>query len=257
MSLRQFTTISVTLTDRIRNKQNNWALGGILAFVAGAVNAGGFLAGQRYTSHMTGIISGIADDLVISEIGIVLAGIAFLISFVSGAAVTAVLINWARRKHLHSEFALSLCLEAVLLLLFGVLGYSLNILVEVFVPTTILVLCFVMGLQNAIMTKISKAEIRTTHMTGIVTDIGIELGRLLYWNRDHSSMPQKRVVADREKLKIHLIIFSLFLIGGIVGAISFKSFGYITTAPLAGFLILISLPPLAKDLMDLWRSKRS
>lgn len=81
MSLRQFATLSVTLTDRIRNKQNNWALGGILAFIAGAVNAGGFLAGQRYTSHMTGIISGIADDLVINEIGIVLAGIAFLLSF--------------------------------------------------------------------------------------------------------------------------------------------------------------------------------
>ncbi len=257
MSLRQVATLSVALTDRIRNKRNNWAPGGILAFIAGAVNAGGFLAGQRYTSHMTGIISGIADDLVISEIGIVLAGIAFLISFISGAAVTAILINWARRKHLHSEFALSLCLEAILLLLFGVLGYSLNILVEVFVPTTILVLCFVMGLQNAIMTKISKAEIRTTHMTGIVTDIGIELGRLLYWNRDHSSMPQKRVVADREKLKIHLIIFSLFLIGGIVGAISFKVYGYVTTVPLAGFLILISLPPIAKDLMDLWRTKRS
>lgn len=70
-------------------------------------------------------------------------------------------------------------------------------------------------------------------------------------------MPQKRVVADREKLKIHLIIFSLFLIGGIIGAISFKSFGYITTVPLAGFLILISLPPLVKDLMELWRIKRS
>lgn len=257
MSLRQFANISVTLTDRIRNKHNNWALGGILAFIAGAVNAGGFLAGQRYTSHMTGIISGIADDLVISEIGIVLAGIAFLISFVSGAAVTAILINWARRKHLQSEFALSLCLEAALLLLFGVLGYSLNILVEVFVPTTILVLCFVMGLQNAIMTKISRAEIRTTHMTGVVTDIGIELGRLLYWNRNHASIPQKRVVADREKLKIHLMIFSLFLMGGVVGAISFKSFGYITTVPLAGFLILISLPPIAKDLMELLRIKRS
>ena len=230
-------------------------LGGILAFVAGAVNAGGFLAGQRYTSHMTGIISGIADDLVISEIGIVLAGIAFLLSFVFGAAVTAIFINWARRKHLHSEFALSLCLEAVLLLVFGVLGYSLNILVEVFVPTTILVLCFVMGLQNAIMTKISKAEIRTTHMTGVVTDIGIELGRLFYWNRDQSSMPQKRVVADREKLKIHLIIFSLFLIGGIVGAISFKNFGYITTVPLAGVLILISLPPISRDLIDFLRSE--
>jgi uncharacterized membrane protein YoaK (UPF0700 family) len=257
LSLRQLAIVAITLTDNVRNKQNNWALGGILAFIAGAVNAGGFLAGQRYTSHMTGIISGIADDLVISEIGIVLAGIAFLISFVSGAAVTAILINWARRKQLHSEFALSLCLEAVLLLVFGILGFSLNILVDVFVPTTILVLCFVMGLQNAIMTKISKAEIRTTHMTGIVTDIGIELGRLLYWNRDHSSMPQKRVVADREKLRVHLIIFSLFLIGAIVGATSFKHFGYVTTVPIAGFLILISLPHIKKDLIELWRTKRS
>jgi uncharacterized membrane protein YoaK (UPF0700 family) len=114
-----------------------------------------------------------------------------------------------------------------------------------------------MGLQNAIMTKISKAEIRTTHMTGVVTDIGIELGRLLYWNRDHASIPQKRVVADREKLKIHLVIFSLFLIGAVIGAISFKHFGYVTTVPLAGFLILISLPPIAKDLIELWRTKWS
>jgi uncharacterized membrane protein YoaK (UPF0700 family) len=94
-------------------------------------------------------------------------------------------------------------------------------------------------------------------MTGVVTDIGIELGRLLYWNRDHASIPQKRVVADREKLKIHLVIFSLFLIGAVIGAISFKHFGYVTTVPLAGFLILISLPPIAKDLIELWRTKWS
>ena len=36
------------------------------------------------------------------------------------------------------------------------------------------------GLQNALITKLSRAEIRTTHITGIVTDIGIELGKLLY-----------------------------------------------------------------------------
>ena len=69
-------------------------------------------------------------------------------------------------------------------------------------------------------------------------------------------MPQKRVVADREKLKIHLVIFSLFLIGGIVGALSFKHFGYVTTVPLAGLLILISLPPITKDLVGLLKSKR-
>ena len=248
MSPRQFAHLSVTLTDRARTKQNNWALGGILAFVAGAVNAGGFLAGQRYTSHMTGIISGIADDLVISEIAIVLAGIAFLMSFVFGAAVTAILINWARRKHLHSEFALSLCLEAILLLLFGLLGFSLNILVVVFVPTTILVLCFVMGLQNAIVTKASKAEIRTTHMTGVITDIGIVVGKLIYWNKSKQANEIGYVRANREKLKTHLFIFGMFLVGGIVGAISFKTVGYIAVIPLSLSLVLIASLQIYRDI---------
>src|SRR5690606_6931651 len=165
----------------------------ILAFIAGAVNAGGFLAIQKYTSHMTGIISGIADDLAISEFKVVLAGVVALSCFVAGAATTTIFINWARRQNLHSEYALSLMLEAGLLLLFGVLGANLNRLVEVFVPTTFIVLCFIMGLQNALMTKVSRAEIRTTHMTGIVTDIGIELGRLFYWNKS-KRMPKEQKV---------------------------------------------------------------
>jgi hypothetical protein len=44
-------------------------------------------------------------------------------------------------------------------------------------------LAFTMGLQNAVVSKISASQIRTTHMTGVITDLGIELGKLLYWNR--------------------------------------------------------------------------
>jgi uncharacterized membrane protein YoaK (UPF0700 family) len=46
---------------------------------------------------------------------------------------------------------------------------------------TVMLPCFVMGLQNVLLTKLSNAEIRT-HMTGIVTGIGIELGELVHWN---------------------------------------------------------------------------
>src|SRR4030095_16071002 len=106
-----------------------------------------------------------------------------LLFFVAGAATTAMLVNWARRRQLHGEYALSLMVEAVLLLVFVLLGSHLELLVDVFVPSTVLLLCFIMGLQNAVVTKISQAEIRTTHMTGIVTDLGLELGRLFYWNR--------------------------------------------------------------------------
>ena len=141
------------LAARERTRQRNRQLGALLAFMAGAINAGGFLAVQRYTSHMTGVVSSIADDLVLGQGLLVLAGVGSLLAFIAGAAVTAILINWARRRQMQGEYALSLLLEAALLLLFGLLGANLNELIEVFMPTTVLLLCFIMGLQNAIVTK--------------------------------------------------------------------------------------------------------
>ena len=136
------------LTSREGTRRTNRQLGCLLALVAGAINAGGFLAVRRYTSHMTGIVSAMADDLVLGRIGLVLAGIAFLLAFIAAAATTAVLVNWARRHGMQGEFALPAIVEAALLLVFGLLGANLNVLVELFVPTTVLVLCFIMGLQK-------------------------------------------------------------------------------------------------------------
>ncbi|MES2632669.1 MAG: YoaK family protein [Pseudomonadota bacterium] len=237
------------LTGKDRTQRANRQLGGLLAFVAGAINAGGFLAVQRYTSHMTGIVSAIADDLVLGQIGLVLAGIALLSAFIAGAMCTAVLINWARGHRLHSEFSLPLIVEAVLLLVFGLLGANLNTLVELFVPTTVLLLCFIMGLQNAVITKISRAEIRTTHMTGVITDLGIELGRLVYWNK--GSRAAGPVRADRERLVVLSTILGLFVVGAIIGAWSFKAIGYSAVLPIATLLVAISVMPLVRDFADL------
>src|SRR5258705_144359 len=84
--------------------------------------------------------------------------------------------NYSRQHQLHSEFALPVMLEAVLLLCFGLLGARLSDIDVWFVSVTVMLLAFIMGLQNAVVSKLSLAEIRTTHVTGIVTDIGIELG---------------------------------------------------------------------------------
>ena len=237
------------LAARERTRQRNRQLGGLLAFMAGAINAGGFLAVQRYTSHMTGVVSSITDDLVLGQGLLVLAGVGSLLAFVAGAAVTAILINWARRRQMQGEYALSLLLEAALLLLFGLLGANLNELIEVFMPTTVLLLCFIMGLQNAIVTKISQAEIRTTHMTGVITDLGIELGRLLYWNRSHAHGGEP-VRANRDRLRILSLILGLFFAGGLVGAWAFKTVGYGAVLPLAAVLAVVALPPLLHDVRE-------
>lgn len=226
----------------------NRQLGGILAFVAGATNAGGFLAVQRYTSHMTGVISAIADDLAMRSWALALAGLALLLAFIAGAACTTIMINWARRRQWHGTYALALMVEAVLLLVFGLLGANLHAFAHMVVPATVLLLCFIMGLQNAVITKISHAEIRTTHMTGVVTDLGIELGRLLYWNRSHDANAIDVVRANRDKLFIHATILGLFFLGGLVGAHGFKRFGFSATIPLACLLVLVASPALWVDL---------
>ena len=229
----------------------NRQLGGLLAFVAGAINAGGFFAVQRYTSHMTGIVSSIADDLATGGFALALAGFAALLSFLAGAACTAILINWAHRRQMQSKYALALLLEAGLLLLFGLVGANLKSLEHLLIPTAVLLLCFIMGLQNATVTKISQAEIRTTHMTGVITDLGLELGRLIYWNHAQRGNLVHTVRANRDKLMIHLVILSLFFGGGLVGALAFKHLGFSATIPFALLLIVIAAPAL---LLDWWQA---
>ncbi len=244
------------LTSIKRSQRANYQIGAYLAFVAGAVNAGGFLAISQYTSHMTGIISSIGDHIALQNVLPVLGGLSMLVSFILGSMATAVLVNWGRRHRIHSQFALPLLLEALVLLMFGILGTHLNVYTPLTIPTIALMLCFVMGLQNAMITKISKAEIRTTHMTGVVTDIGIELGRLFYWNQSHKANQVHIVQANRLKLKALLLLFSMFLIGGIVGAISFKSKGYISVVPISLSLIFISTFQVYRDFRRVFRLKK-
>jgi len=237
-----------SLTAHQRNPIANRRLARVLCFVAGAANAGGFLAVQQYTSHMSGIVSAIADELVLHRYGLVLHGIGALVSFLAGAASTAVLINWARRARLRSEYAIPLLLEAGLLLCFGLLGSHLDDMEWLFVPATVMLLCFMMGLQNALITKLSHAEIRTTHVTGMVTDIGIELGKLFYWNGPVRPNTQP-VVADRHKLRLLTVLVSTFLVGGIIGAQAFSTLGYAATLPFAALLLVVAIIPVADDLL--------
>ncbi len=173
-------------TDVQRSPEANLRLGLVLTFVSGPTNAGGFLAEGNYTSHRTGIVSSAVDDLVLGNINLALAGIVFMLAFVAGAMCTAVVVNWGLRQQLRSSHTLPLLLESGALLVFGLFGAAIAARSQLFVPVTVVLQCCIMGQQNAVITKISKAEIRTTHVNGLVTDLGIELGKLLCMNRSQA-----------------------------------------------------------------------
>ena len=124
------------------------------------------------------------------------------------------------------------------------MGDTIKLFAVVFLPLTVLLLCFIMGLQNAVITKISKAEIRTTHVTGLVTDLGIELGKLFYINR---LTRENMVTANRAKLLIHFKLIASFFVGGLAGAFGFKTIGFISTLPLAILLLLLVWRPVLND----------
>ena len=246
------------LTAPERTRRANSHLAGFLAFIAGAINAGGFLAVRQYTSHMSGIVSALADDIAVGALPLLFGGVAALSAFILGAGCSAIMINWARRRHLYSEYALPLVLEAGLLICFGMIGGAIAQRQWLYTPLTVSLLCFVMGLQNAMITKISKSEIRTTHVTGMITDIGIELGKLCYWNKATPDADLPPVRSDRSHLTLLISLVALFFFGGIVGALGFKHVGYISTLPLAAMLVALASVPMMDDTLPhfrrFWRS---
>src|SRR4051812_2869770 len=114
------------LTAAPRTRESDLHIGVVLTLVAGALNAGGFLAIGQYTSHMTGMVSTLADQIVLRNTA--LAGVAALswFAFLVGAATTAMLVNFLHRSQVRNVYAVPLLIEAALILIFGAFGGSLH-----------------------------------------------------------------------------------------------------------------------------------
>jgi uncharacterized membrane protein YoaK (UPF0700 family) len=204
---------------------------------------------------MTGVVSSMADEMAGGDLTTALAALAMMLSFLGGAFLCTTLISYGQRHRLRSRYALALAVEAALMLVFGFMGNRLQQEVEFTLPLTVMLLCFIMGLHNAVTSIISGAAVRTTHLTGTVTDIGIELSRLTYVNV-HQRRGRARIVANRPKLTLLLLLLASFLGGGVVGALGFKHIGFKLTVPLAGFLCLLATRPLLLELYLLLRRIR-
>ena len=231
------------LAARHRTPESDASLGVVLAFVAGAINAGGFLAIGVYTSHMSGMISAFADHIVLGEVSLAGFLLAYVVAFLGGSVSAGLMVLWARQQQLQSEFALPLMVEALCLLIFGILASRLLPWVELNLHGTILTLCYIMGLQNALITKVSHAEIRTTHMTGVVTDLGIEAAR---WLHQKLGGPDGRF--HPHKMRLLLKLLGAFSGGGLIGAYVFSHAGFISVIAFSGLLAFVAAPSIWQDI---------
>jgi uncharacterized membrane protein YoaK (UPF0700 family) len=202
-------------------------LAALLSGVAGAVNAAAFQATGFFSANMTGNVSALSDNIGIGQFGAAGALGALVIAFIVGAFSSGLLIEAGRKRRVRAIYAYSIAAEAFLLVL---LGFA-----DVMVPELlgglglILGLSFVMGIQNAATTRITNARVRTTHVSGMATDIGLGLAALA------ARAPDREPAIAR--MRLYLVTIACFLVGGIVGVGLYMVVGgHVFT--LAGFLLL-------------------
>lgn len=201
-----------------------WVLvfGWTLALIAGTVNVVAFRHWGTYVSHMTGDTTAIGMRIEgvhqrDTEFGHLGSAVAILVAFWFGAFTCGMLID---KNSVHfggkSFYGFALVCNGLLLI------------TSTFIQTHIVAACFAAGacgLQNAMCTSHFGAVVRTTHVTGTVTDIGSTLGRIamIYLRkglkrRKLNVVEKAEVGVDARKLLVLLPMWTSFLLGTILGA---------------------------------------
>ena len=189
-----------------------WVGAGLLACVAGMVNVVGYLSfEQQAVTHLTGTTTLLGEAVAKRDLHAIsrLAGVA--LAFMAGAALSGMIVQDSTLK-LGRRYGVALVLES--LLLFAAIPLFMQ--GRLAGPLLAAMAC---GLQNAMATTYSGAAIRTSHLSGMFTDLGIGLGHAL------RGMPlQKR------RLLLCGLIISGFFTGAVLGALLFVRFGYAALA---------------------------
>jgi len=217
-------------TETARSINTDSRLACTLAFVAGALNTAAFEIVGFFSANMTGNVSSLSDNLAKANIAPGIFFLEIVSVFIFGSAFSTLMVNSGRRKNVRAVYALNIIIEGLALVLLGIV----EICMRPSSPGVLLILSlsFLMGLQNAVVTRISNARVRTTHISGMSTDIGIELAMLCDVIRRKE--PPQNAPLYLERLRLHSLTLVSFLVGGVMGIWLYRLLGY-------GFLILIGI----------------
>lgn len=209
------------LRNKLENRtlKENLLLASSSAFVAGAVNVAGLIAFFAFSSNITGHVANLAMNIAELDKEDIISLTIWLFSFFSGAFIASFVINSFQEASTYKAHAIPIIIEIVILLViafYGDIFYKGNHLVSEMLVAGLL---FSMGMQNGTVSNITNGLIKTSHLTGLITDLGNEVA--YYW---HPNTPQEAPV--RNKIIIRLTIFTLYVTGGMLGAYCFYKFNF-------------------------------
>lgn len=201
---------------KARTHRHNRRIASLLSFVAGVVNVAGFLSIQRLTTNVTGHFAFLMEQVLKTHWAAALVYLLYLFFFFLGAFFASVLVEIMARRSEQWVYALPVSVEILLLAAAGIAGKR---LVAAHPDALAFALLFAMGLQNSMATSLSQARVRTTHLTGLFTDLGIESAQLLFYGAPEQ---RQRLFAS---IRLRLLIIGFFFAGGILGGLAYTKLG--------------------------------
>ncbi|OJW85145.1 MAG: hypothetical protein BGO69_08810 [Bacteroidetes bacterium 46-16] len=215
-------------TGQKRTYRHNLRLAALLCLTAGFVNISGLLGFYVLTTNVTGHAAYMAEKFSQHDLPSALAIGLWLLLFLLGAFTSAWYIR-SVGSNARYAFTVPIVAEMIILLLVGTLGASFHktpMETECFAGS----LLFAMGMQNALVTMISGSVVRTTHLTGMFTDLGIDLSAVLKEGHKHFAL--------RRRVLLRIVIIFCFLLGGVLGGYIFPVLRYHTFYIPAGILCI-------------------
>jgi uncharacterized membrane protein YoaK (UPF0700 family)/anti-anti-sigma regulatory factor len=237
-----------------------------LSWIGGYTNVVALLAMGTLVSHVTGSATQLGRAIGVGETQRAAFFAYLLFTFTVGAVLSAYLTENARRRGWRSKYVLPVALEALLLALLIIhlnnripAAGSAALGLVLYEATGLASLA--MGLQNATITKISGAVVRTTHLTGIFTDLGIEGVQYVFWWGD--KLAKRRRERAGRLLKISrrhpsalrlLLLLSIavsFGLGTVVGTVAYSHWGSLSLVAPIAFLTWIIYVDLRTPIADI------
>jgi len=199
-------------TGQKRSFEHNMRLAVLLCLNAGFINAAGFLAFSVLTTNVTGHAALLAVNVATSDLRSTRMVALWLILFLAGAFLSSLYIARVGRNKAFAYTA-PIIFIILILLFVAVFGHNYNnslAQTEYFAGS----LLFSMGVQNAMVSLISGSVVRTTHLTGMFTDLGIDLSEAAHTFKSIHPLLKRRIA-------LRLAIIISFLSGGLIGSLLF------------------------------------
>lgn len=181
-----------------------WIGGGLLAFIAGMINAAGYMGfRQQAITNLTGSSSLFGIALGTANSGEALHWLLSILAFLAGAILSGLIVQQSTLK-LGRPYGVALMLESLLL-------FAAVPLLDAHQPLGLYLASMAAGLQNGMVSTYSGMVFRTTHVSGMFTDLGIYLGQRL-----------RGLAVDTLRMRVCVLVILSVVLGSACGGALFK-----------------------------------